>query len=106
MTTNGQVETIHPSSQKFHKLLQQCAELHDKKQRDYGRSDDPFANVRASSEWGVEPWVGAMIRLNDKVKRLQIPANGGTLSNEGVLDSLQDILVYAGIAYVLYSEGH
>ena len=41
------------------------------KQDDYGRGNDPFANVRASSDWGIPAWVGSMVRLNDKVKRLQ-----------------------------------
>ena len=94
----------HPSSQRFHDLLDQCKALHDKKQQDYGREHDPFANVRASQDFGVPAWVGAMVRLNDKVKRLQALATGSTLQNEGALDSFQDILVYAGIAYVLYEE--
>jgi len=78
--------------------------LHDRKQADYGRGDDPFANVRASAEWGVKPWLGAMIRLNDKVKRLQSLAANGQLLNESALDSFDDIAVYAVIARVLYEQ--
>jgi hypothetical protein len=81
-----------------------CADLHDKKQKDYGRKDDPFANVRSAEEWGIEPWIGAMNRATDKVKRLQQFAQTGTLENEGVLDSFDDLIVYAGIAKVLYLE--
>src|SRR5207245_10917894 len=43
----------HPNSARFHQILKELGELHDKKQADYGRGDDPFANVRASTEWGV-----------------------------------------------------
>ena len=46
---------------RFHALLAEIAELHDKKQQDYGRTADPFANVRATEEWGMPGWVGAMI---------------------------------------------
>ena len=80
--------------------------LHDRKQQDYGRDEDPFANVRASAEWGMEPWVGAMVRANDKMKRLQKAARGGTMANESVLDSFDDLAVYAVIAKVLYLEDH
>jgi hypothetical protein len=94
----------HPNSQRFHELLKEAGELHDKKQTDYGRGDDPFANVRSSSEWGVPAWVGAMVRLNDKVRRLQALATKGSLANEAAIDSMMDIAVYALIARVLYEQ--
>src|SRR3990167_5855584 len=94
----------HPKSQRFHDILQELGALHDKKQRDYGRDDDPFANVRASNELGIEPWVGAMVRLTDKVRRLQTLARRGQLANEAAEDSFRDIAVYAVIAAVLYEE--
>ncbi len=94
----------HPSSERLHGLLKEMGELHDRKQRDYGTIKDPFANVRGSEDFGVKPWVGAMIRLNDKVKRLQSHAQGSPLANEGALDSFMDIAVYALIAYVLYEQ--
>lgn len=99
-----QFQVRHPSSQKFHRYLKEAANLHDLKQKDYGTAADPFANVRASEDWGMPAWVGAMVRLNDKVNRLQTYAKTGKLSNEGVIDSLMDILVYAGIARVLFEE--
>lgn len=89
---------------RFHDLLKEIGELHDRKQEDYGRSEDPFANVRASSDWGVPAWVGALIRGTDKVKRLQKAARGGTMANESVEDSMMDLAVYALIALILYRE--
>lgn len=94
----------HPNSARFHELLSELGALHDKKQADYGRGDDPFANVRASEEWGVRGWIGAMIRLNDKVRRLQSLVANGRLSNESADDSLRDIAVYSIIALVLYEQ--
>ena len=91
---------------RFSEEVQQLIALHNKKQLDYGRDDDPFANVRASAEWGMEPWVGAMVRANDKMKRLQKAARGGTMANESVLDSFDDLAVYAVIGKILYLEGH
>lgn len=89
---------------RFHALLKKIGDLHDQKQADYGRDADPFANVRGSSEWGVAPWLGAMIRANDKVRRLQTYAQKGSLANEGVEDSLMDLAVYALIALILFNE--
>lgn len=94
----------HPNSARFHELLKLAGDLHDKKQMDYGKGNDPFANVRASSEWGLKPWVGAMLRLGDKVKRLQALATKGSLANEPAKDSFMDIAVYALIAHVLFEQ--
>jgi hypothetical protein len=91
---------------RFHAVLEEVREIHDRKQADYGRPTDPFANVRASEEWGIEPWVGSMVRATDKVRRLQTAARGSTLQNEGIEDSLLDLATYALIALVLYREEH
>jgi hypothetical protein len=97
-------EARHPNSQRFHDIMKELGDLHDKKQADYGRGDDPFANVRGSVEWGIPPWVGAMVRATDKVKRLQNFARKGELQNESVIDAFMDLAVYAIIAMVLYEE--
>lgn len=97
-------DEAHPGSKAFYAHLIEAGLLHAKKQRDYGKSDDPFANVRATEDWGIDGWIGAMVRLTDKVKRLQTFANNGTLANEGVIDSFMDIAVYALIARCLYEE--
>lgn len=97
-------EVRHPGSERFHAILAELAEMHDRKQADYGSDADPFANVRASTEWGLPAWVGAMVRLNDKVRRLQSLSRKGYLMNEAAEDSMRDIAVYAIIALVLLEE--
>ena len=92
-------------SEVFPEELEQLGLLHDKKQQDYGTTEDPFANVRASEEFGVPAWQGCLIRMNDKVSRLKTFCKKGTLSNEGVEDSLRDLAVYSLIALVLFREG-
>jgi hypothetical protein len=94
----------HPNSARFHEILEELGELHDRKQKDHGRGDDPFANVRASQEWGVASWVGAMVRASDKVRRLQSLIANGQLENESAEDSLRDLAVYAVIALVLFEQ--
>jgi hypothetical protein len=46
-----------------------------------------------------------MVRLTDKVRRLQTLAQTGELSNEGAVDSFMDIAVYSLIARILFEEG-
>lgn len=94
----------NPLSQRFHDILKELGALHDAKQADYGRENDPFANVRGTTEWGVPAWVGAMVRANDKVKRLQNLATKGSLSNEAAEDSFKDLAVYSIIGLVLFEE--
>ena len=89
---------------RFHEILRELGDLHDSKGADYGRDGDSFANIRASEEWGIPAWVGAMVRATDKVRRLQRFAQRGSLMNEGAEDSLRDIAVYAIIALVLLEE--
>lgn len=96
----------HPMSRKFYAVLAEAARLHDKKQRDYGSDGDPFANVRASEDFGIPGWLGCIVRGNDKVRRLQTYATTGVLANEGVEDALIDLCVYAAIALVLFREQH
>lgn len=94
----------HPASQIFHDILVEMGDLHDRKQADYGSPTDPFANVRGSTAFGISPWVGAIVRANDKMNRLQAAARGQNLVNESIEDSLLDLAVYAIIGLVLFRQ--
>jgi hypothetical protein len=89
---------------RFHTLLEEIASLHSRKQADYGRGDDPFANIRGSADFAIPPWVGAVVRGNDKMHRIKSFLQNGNLKNESVEDSLLDLAVYAIIALILYRE--
>lgn len=85
-------------------LVWEMLNLHAKKQNDYGQQDDPFANLRSSKDFGVEPYRAALIRMNDKVTRLKRLAQGFELMNESGEDSLLDISLYALITLILLKE--
>ena len=91
---------------RFHAELKRLGDLHDRKQEDYGTTEDPFANVRSAVEFGVEPWRGALVRMGDKVTRLKQYAKSGSLSNESFEDSLDDLAVYAIICKILHREAN
>lgn len=91
-----------PGDPLFENVVSEVINMHRRKGADYGTKDDFFANVSQSAQWGIEPWIGAMLRLNDKVVRLQQAARGGSLVNEGIEDSMLDIATYAIIALCLF----
>lgn len=88
----------------FYTALAEVASLHSRKTRDYGVASDPFANLRASKEFSIPPWLGAVLRANDKMARIKSFANKGVLENESVRDSLVDMATYFVIATALYDE--
>lgn len=89
---------------RFLSLFLETVQLAAKKQHDYGNSQDPFANITASQEFGIAPWIGSLVRANDKMSRLANFIAKGTLLNESVEDSLRDLSAYAIIALVLWRE--
>lgn len=90
--------------EQFHTLLNKLGKLHAKKQQDYGKFNDPYSNVRASEDFGIRGWIGAMVRANDKVRRIQKFAKDGELANEAVEDSFLDLAVYSLIGLILFLE--
>ena len=88
----------------FHDAIQEIVAMHDRKAHDYGIEGDPLANVRAAEHFGITPWLGAILRMNDKIARIKSFCTRGNLLNESLEDSLLDIAVYAVIALVLYRE--
>lgn len=95
----------HPSSQAFYDLCDQVKEMHASKSRDYGSETDPLANIRNGATFvGIEPWRAAMVRLSDKVTRLATFNRTGTLTHEGVEDTLLDLASYSLLSLLLYRE--
>ena len=94
----------HPSSQRFHEILQELGELHDQKSIGYGTDEDPLANVRSSEEWCVPAWTGCMIRAQDKIRRLQAFSQKGELPFEAIEDAFRDLAVYSIIGLILFEE--
>lgn len=88
----------------FTKLLSEITELHDRKNQDYARDDDPLSNFRRAQRLGVAPFVGILVRMSDKWSRLEELASGKTPQNESMRDTLIDLSVYALLAIILLDE--
>jgi hypothetical protein len=89
-------------------LLDEMRSLHERKSAGYSGAEnpDPWANFRKSVEFGIEPDMGALIRLSDKFSRLgalvRNPANEQV--NESIEDTAMDLAAYALIFICLRRE--
>ena len=84
---------------RFYELLDEMAELHNKKNHDYA-GKDPLSNLR---EFG---WKGVVVRLGDKWRRIRNYAKQGDLKvkEESLKDTLMDNAVYSLLCIILYED--
>jgi hypothetical protein len=95
----------HPTSQAFFDLCDSLKEMHPKKSYDYGSATDPLANIRNGADFvGIEAWRAAMVRLSDKVTRLQTYCRTGRLEHEGVEDTCMDLASYSLLVLLTHRE--
>lgn len=74
-----------------------CLEIMKRKNHDYtSGSTDPFANFRMSEMIGIHPVLGILLRVMDKIKRIQTFVDKGKLevNNESVRDAIEDCINY------------
>jgi len=93
----------HP---RFYDVLEQMKELHSRKNHDYAGTSDPLKNLRACERLELKPFMGVMVRLQDKWSRLEEFVKSGKLmvKGESVKDTLMDNAVYSVLAIILYEE--
>ena len=77
-----------------------CRCIMERKNKDYTggeKAKDPFANFRAAETIGIHPIKGILLRMQDKIQRLNTFANDGKLSveNESSTDACHDLINYA-----------
>lgn len=94
----------HPDSQRFHDLLRELGELHDRKQATYGRPDSPFSNYLSSEELGIPPWRYVVARVCEKMSRLQSFAKKNQTNEDQTIRELKDIAACSIIAVVLMEK--
>lgn len=101
--TDEEKQYGHP---RFYEILKDMAELHSRKNHDYAGTSDPLKNLRACERLELEPFMGVMVRLQDKWSRLEEFVKSGKLmvKGEGVKDTLMDNAVYSILAVILYEE--
>jgi len=106
------LELVNDSAEKlyghprFYEILKQMEELHSRKNHDYAGGSDPLKNLRACERLELRPFLGVMVRLQDKWSRLEEFIKSGQLlvKSESVIDTLIDNAVYSVLAIILYEE--
>ena len=101
----------HP---RFYEIIEELADLHDRKNRDYATPENPLSNftrvAKMCKQWnlvteGYEPVKVALIYALKQVDAaLKLLGSGKKGGVEGIPDRLRDIAVYAILAEILYIE--
>ena len=92
---------LRPETELYLDLCDELKAIHLKKSHDYGNGKDPLGNFEQAKDWGLTPYQGIMIRIGDKIARLQSFLIKGELKNESVDDTLTDLAAYALLAKVI-----
>jgi hypothetical protein len=78
---------------------ERCREVMKRKNQDYAGEDagSPFANFRTAKAVGVDPAKGILMRMLDKMKRVQSYVERGDLKVKGepVEDACDDLVNYS-----------
>ena len=89
----------------FYTMLDRLKALHEEKVADYGTDKDPYANYRAAVNAGFTALDSIVIRLNEKLTRLNnIYARTRPADMEKVAAELKDISACALIGWMLAEE--
>jgi hypothetical protein len=105
LTTTKSSDPNRSDSDRFYDLCDGLKTMHQRKAADYGNGRDPLGNFEQARDWGLTPFVGVMIRIGDKLARLQSFVRKGNLQNESVHDTLKDLAAYALLAEVILQRG-
>lgn len=92
------IKTFRHGSPAFYNLLEEMAEIHDRKSHDYASDDNPFGNYHfagtLSKLFNNPEDAGFLGRIGEKLYRLaNIENSGKTPKNELIEDTEKDLAV-------------
>ena len=93
-------------------IIGRALSIIDAKRQDYSGGEDPFTNFRKIESLGVDGLtaeLGALIRLMDKLSRIDILKDKPNMKgevNENIVDTFADALNYLCIFAALCAERH
>jgi hypothetical protein len=90
----------------YYELLDAIAAIHAAKNQDYAEGSDPLLNFGAVKRLGVDAFTGILIRIEDKISRIESFARRGhfMVGDESLEDTLMDLANYALLAIVVRRE--
>lgn len=85
-------------TQSMSNTFDECWALAKRKNHDYAGDDDPLANFRECEKIGISVPQGIMVRLTDKIARLQrLLTTEAAVTDETVHDTIMDAINYLAI---------
>lgn len=91
------------SPEEFGNIMQELISLHHAKNHDYA-GGDYLSDIIASRRAGILPWKNALLRIQQKISRLESFAKQGEFSvmDEKLEDTCKDLAVYSILLLMLY----
>ncbi len=95
------VEPFSPDE--FEAIVEEMVEIHHKKNHDYSNGEY-LSDLIASRRLGILPWKNALLRMQQKMSRMESFAKQNELKvkDESVEDTLKDMAVYSILCLILY----
>lgn len=93
------------SVEEFRVIIKEIDSLHYKKNHDYA-GGNYLSDLIASSRAGITPWKNALLRLQQKMSRLESFAKQGEfmVDDEKLEDTCKDLAVYSILCLILYKN--
>jgi hypothetical protein len=79
-------------------------EISKKKNLDYSSPDDAFANFNVAKAYDVDPKIGILVRMSDKMKRASRLFVKDADVSESFTDAMRDLANYALILALYFEE--
>lgn len=107
--TDPNVRKGHP---RFYEIQRELEGIHSQKAQAYEGTGEHYANYKAFARWvkaiQQHPEQAglfyALLRLEEKLSRIQHVMEGATVGDEGIADTLNDMAIISTIARILYEE--
>lgn len=87
----------------FNAIIKELGEIHNVKNHDYS-GGEYLSDIIASKRMGIVPWKNALLRMQQKMSRMESFAKQEELKvkDESVEDTLKDMAVYSLLCLLLY----
>lgn len=91
------------SPDEFEAIMQSLVDLHHEKNHDYA-GGNYLSDLIASNRMGIPAWKNALLRIQQKMSRLESFAKQGEfkVADEKLEDTCKDLAVYSIIMLMLY----
>ena len=84
-----------------------CIDILEKKNKDYGKDDDPWANFKFAAIAGISVEDAIMVRILDKMARISnLFHKEATVKDERIQDTIEDAINYLAILLAWIENKH